>query len=286
MRTVEPAAAPSTHESAVARVEALIRKSRKGIGIPELMEKTGFDRKKINNIVFRLKMKTKIRSVLPGASSSGTHDRSAMHYNDTFLVFLYWSASLPCVADVNPNTDRQANSTWRSWWQKKKKKSKSLYQIKVTLVGSKPPIWRRLIVNDNIRLDQLHSILQAAMGWFDYHLHQYRVGNTYIGIPEPDYDFDVTDERIMYLHDIISKPKDNFVYEYDFGDGWEHKIVLEKLLPLDSSEAPLVIKGKKACPPEDCGGVWGYYELLDAIQDPAHEEHESMLEWVGGEFRS
>jgi hypothetical protein len=86
------------------------------------------------------------------------------------------------------------------------------------------------------------------------------------------------------LQDIISNPKDKFVYEYDFGDGWEHKVVLEKILPSDSSEAPVVIKGKKACPPEDCGGIWGYYDFLKAIQDPKHEEHESMLEWVGGEF--
>jgi len=167
---------------------------------------------------------------------------------------------------------------------KKNKKSKSLYQIKVTLVGSKPTIWRRLIVKDNIRLDQLHSVLQVAMGWSNYHLHQYRVGSTYIGIPHPDFDMDVTDERKVYLQDIISNLKDRFVYEYDFGDGWEHKIVLEKILPLDYSESPIVIKGKRACPPEDCVGVWGYSDPLDAIQDPKHEEHESMLEWVGGEF--
>ena len=167
---------------------------------------------------------------------------------------------------------------------KKNKKSKLLYQIKVTLLGSKPPIWRRLIVKDNIKLDQLHSVLQVAMGWFNYHLHQYRVGSFYIGIPDPDFDIDVTDERKVCLQDIISNPKDNFVYEYDFGDGWEHKIVLEKILPLDFSESPVVIKGKKACPPEDCGGIWGYSDFLDSIQDPKHEEHESMLEWVGGKF--
>jgi len=95
---------------------------------------------------------------------------------------------------------------------------------------------------------------------------------------------DVTDERKVYLQDIISNPKDNFIYEYDLGDGWEHKIVLEKILPSDFSESPVAIKGKKACPPEDCGGIWGYSDFLDAIQDPKHEEHESMLEWVGGEF--
>lgn len=168
--------------------------------------------------------------------------------------------------------------------KKNNKESKSLYQIKVTLVGSKPPIWRRLIVKDNTRLDQLHSVLQVAMGWFNSHLHQYRVGNSYIGIPDQDIDIDVTDEQMVYLQDIISNVKDNFVYEYDFGDGWEHKIVLEKKLPLDSSESPVVIKGKKACPPEDCGGIWGYSDFLAAIQDPKHEEHEEMLEWVGGEF--
>jgi hypothetical protein len=167
---------------------------------------------------------------------------------------------------------------------KKGKKLKSLYQLKVTLVRSKPPIWRRLIVNDNTRLDQLHSIFQVAMGWFNCHLHQYRVGGSFIGIPDPDFDIDVRDERKVYLQDIISNPKDNFVYEYDFGDGWEHKVVLEKILPSSFCEAPVVIKGKKACPPEDCGGIWGYYDLLAAIQDPKHEEHESMLEWLGGEF--
>ena len=77
------------------------------------------------------------------------------------------------------------------------------------------------------------------------------------------------------MHDIVSRPKDNFVYEYDFGDGWEHKIV---------AESPVVIKEKKACPPEDCGGIWGYADFLDAIQDPNHEDHESMIEWVGEEF--
>ncbi len=167
---------------------------------------------------------------------------------------------------------------------KKNKKSQSLYQIKVTLTESKPPIWRRLIVKDNIRLDQFHSVLQVAMGWFNCHLHQYRIGNSYIGMPDPDFDMDVTDERKVYLQDIISKPKDNFFYEYDFGDGWDHKIVLEEIHPLDFSESSLVMKGKKACPPEDCGGIWGYTDMLDAIQDPKHGEHESMLEWVGGEF--
>ncbi|MCD4817868.1 MAG: plasmid pRiA4b ORF-3 family protein [Candidatus Cloacimonetes bacterium] len=167
---------------------------------------------------------------------------------------------------------------------KRKKASKALFQLKVTLVGSKPPIWRRLIVKDNIRLDQLHSVLQVSMGWFNCHLHQYIVGDSYIGVPEPDYDLDMIDERNFYLYDLVSNPKDFFIYEYDFGDNWGHKIILEKILPVDFSTTPKVIKGKKACPPEDCGGTWGYSELLEALQDPKHEEYESMLDWVGEDF--
>ncbi len=169
---------------------------------------------------------------------------------------------------------------------KKSKKPTALYQMKVTLTGSKPPIWRRLIVNDNTRLDHMHDILQAAMGWDDYHLHQFRVGDTYYGVPDPEYAvfFEIMDERKFCLRDLISEPKKSFVYEYDFGDSWEHKILLEKILPPGSHETPVVIKGKKACPPEDCGGIWGYEELLKALQDPEDEEHEAMLDWVGGEF--
>ncbi len=168
--------------------------------------------------------------------------------------------------------------------KKRAKKSTALYEIKVTLAGSKPPIWRRMVVKDTTRLDDLHSILQIAMGWSDYHLHQFRVGNTFIGVPDPEFDMEVTDERNLYLKDILTEPKDSFFYEYDFGDGWDHKIVLEKILPPDSSSSPRVIRGKKACPPEDCGGMWGYAQFLEAVQDPTHEEHESMREWVGGEF--
>lgn len=168
---------------------------------------------------------------------------------------------------------------------KKNKPTQSLYQVKVTLMGSKPPIWRRLILKDNTRLDQLHTILQVAMGWSNSHLHQYRVGRaSYIGVPDPEFDMDVQDESRVYLNDVLSMPKDHFVYEYDFGDDWEHKIVLEKILPVDASASPLVVKGKMACPPEDCGGIWGYYNLLEIIADPKHEEHDDMLEWIGGEI--
>ncbi|MEA2012435.1 MAG: plasmid pRiA4b ORF-3 family protein, partial [Verrucomicrobiota bacterium] len=169
---------------------------------------------------------------------------------------------------------------------KRKSKPESLYQLKVTLCGSKPPIWRRLIVADNIGLGILNNVLQISMGWDGYHLHQYIVGGNYIGVPQPEFDFglDMIDEETVLLKDLLSKPKDNLIYEYDFGDSWKHKIVLEKILLLDSSKSPIVIKGKMACPPEDCGGLWGYEDLLKTLKDPKHEEYYDMLDWLGGDF--
>ncbi len=162
----------------------------------------------------------------------------------------------------------------------------SIYQIKVTLRDSKPPIWRRILVRSDITLGELHHILQAVMGWWDYHLHQFIVGRTYYGVPHPDYaDFmDMCDESDVRLNQIADAGA-KFVYEYDFGDSWEHILLVEKVLPLEPDQQyPVCIKGKRACPPEDVGGVWGYYGFLEAIQDPDHPEHEDYLEWIGEDF--
>ncbi len=166
----------------------------------------------------------------------------------------------------------------------RKKAPSEIYQIKVTLKNSKPPIWRRLLVPSNITLARLHDIIQVAMGWQDYHLHQFTIGGVYYGEPEPDMDWvEVRDERRFHLNQL--SPGAKFVYEYDFGDGWEHVVLIEKALPPDPERRyPVCIKGRRACPPEDVGGIWGYEEFLKAIQDPKHEEHEEYLEWVGGEF--
>jgi len=161
-----------------------------------------------------------------------------------------------------------------------------IYQIKVTLKGSKPPIWRRIQVPCNITLAELHRILQAVMGWWDYHLHQFIVGRTYYGVPHPDYyDYmEMRDENQVRLNQIADEGS-KFVYEYDFGDSWEHVLLVEKVLePEPDRQYPVCIKGKRACPPEDVGGIWGYYSFLEAIQNPDHPEHEDYLEWVGGEF--
>jgi len=167
----------------------------------------------------------------------------------------------------------------------KKQVPTEIYQLKVTLKGSKPPIWRRLLVPSDITLARLHDIIQAAMGWYDYHLHQFILWGNYYGVPHPDYGdwVEMNDERRLRLNQIGAGEK--FIYEYDFGDSWEHVILIEKALPPEAEQSyPLCVKGKRACPPEDVGGVWGYYSFLEAIQDPEHEEHESYLEWVGSEF--
>jgi hypothetical protein len=165
-------------------------------------------------------------------------------------------------------------------------KSDTIYQIKVTLRDSKPPIWRRIQVRSDTRLDQMHAILQEVMGWDDYHLHQFIIFGDYYGEPDPDFDFiEMKDQRKYKLSDFLAETGVQFVYEYDFGDSWEHILLLEKILSAEIDvQYPVCLKGKRACPPEDVGGIWGYEEFLEAIADPEHEKHEEYLEWIGGDF--
>lgn len=161
----------------------------------------------------------------------------------------------------------------------------SIHQLKVTLKGSKPPIWRRIQVRSDISLHKLHQILQVAMGWTDSHLHQFIVDETHYGEPDPDYWIELKSERRAKLSQVAPYPGSRFIYEYDFGDGWEHGILVEKVLPAEEGvRYPRCLKGRRACPPEDCGGIWGYADLLDIIRDPNHEEYESMWQWLGGSF--
>jgi len=165
------------------------------------------------------------------------------------------------------------------------KKQPDIYQVKVTLDGIRPPIWRRILVTSDTTLSKLHRILQVVMGWADYHLHQFIINGTYYGIHDPDLMFDLKDEEKMRLDMVVLQEQKKFIYEYDFGDSWYHNILIEKILSLDTKKHyPVCIKGKRACPPEDCGGEGGYYYFLEAIQDPDHPEHEEMLEWEGGSF--
>lgn len=163
--------------------------------------------------------------------------------------------------------------------------NQSIYQLKITLKDFRPPIWRRVQVASETTLGKLHRIIQLAMGWTNSHLHAFLIQGVEYGQPMPEYDFDVRNERTVKLSRIVTGEKFKFLYTYDMGDSWEHEILVEKVLPTEpQTRYPICLTGKRACPPEDCGGVWGYAEFLEAIQEPDHPEHESMLEWVGGAF--
>ncbi len=172
--------------------------------------------------------------------------------------------------------------------RKRKTDQGPIYQMKVTLRGSRPPIWRRLEISADTSLEELHSIVQTAFGWTNSHLHQFMINHQYYSLPEfelDEYSTKVGDESRVRLDELSLKPKSKFIYEYDFGDSWEHEIVLEKVL--DKAEAvsyPRCSGGKRAGPPEDCGGVWGYERLQHVIKDPQDPEHEQMKEWLEGEF--
>ena len=190
------------------------------------------------------------------------------------------------------------------------------YQIRITLKGAKPPIWRRVALPANVTLGELHVVIQIVMGWTDDHLHQFmlkskgrkqswdvlagmaqegrwdemftRTQETRVFGPSLDpmggeLDMDGEDEDAVTLGEVCPKVKSKLIYEYDFGDGWQHVIEVQKIIE-PGVEQPVCLAGKKACPPEDCGGLWGYYGLLEAVADPKHEQHEDMLEWLGGEF--
>jgi Plasmid pRiA4b ORF-3-like protein len=163
--------------------------------------------------------------------------------------------------------------------------TRAVYQIKVTLQGSKPPIWRRMQVTSETTFAQLHRILQRVMGWEGSHLYRFVVGGMEYGDPRMLEEMEGEDARRATLASLVQGEKAKFLYEYDFGDRWEHELLIEKVLACEAGKYyPVCLTGKRACPPEDCGGIWGYAGFLDAIQDPQHPEHEEMLAWVGGEF--
>jgi len=166
------------------------------------------------------------------------------------------------------------------------RRSATGYTLKVTLREVRPPIWRRLRVAADFTLRDLHHVLQVALGWTDSHLHEFRVSGKRYGMPDPAEDFGepLLDEVDYRVGDLLKKGG-RAEYAYDFGDGWEHAIVVEDTVALDA-RAPRAecLAGARACPPEDCGGPHGYAELLEAIADPAHERHEELREWVDPHF--
>lgn len=160
-------------------------------------------------------------------------------------------------------------------------------QLKISLNGVKPLIWRRVVVNADIGLEDLHMVIQTVMPWENGHMHKfYNKHQTYM-MPYDDCEFEEDGEDMeayedALLGDIFTEKGQKLKYEYDFGDSWEHNIVVEKILPpIDDERDALFIKGKNAVPPEDCGGIWGYEHLREVMSDPKHPEYEEMAEWIG-----
>ena len=164
------------------------------------------------------------------------------------------------------------------------KSKTSVYRIKVTLRHVAPPVWRRIEVPADIRLGKLHNVLQAVMGWTDSHMHAFRLGMEQYGTLSREFPDMFKNERTVPLDQIVAVGK-KLIYEYDFGDGWEHEMKIEKVLAAEAGKRyPTCLDGKRACPPDDCGGPWGYARLLEVLRDPKHEEHEEMAEWIGEDF--
>lgn len=163
-----------------------------------------------------------------------------------------------------------------------------IYQIKVTLKGTRPPIWRRFQVAGDISLRRLHRTLQMVMGWEDSHMYRFEIDGTKYGEPDPfstPFPLNMANSRTTRLSRVIGGEGARLTYEYDFGDSWGHDLLVEKVLPAaPGKHQPVCLAGRRACPPEDCGGIVGYADLLRIINGPKDDQYEEMMEWLGGQF--
>ena len=209
-----------------------------------------------------------------------------------------------------PTITKGRQSTWRP----KTAQPEQVHELKITLDGSKPPIWRRVAVPSGMYLSDLHEVIQIVMGWTNSHLHQFvvpirRPKSTSEALhslvqqglwdkladcmrrdrclSDPRFELEETeDESKVMLSELAPAVKSKFVYEYDFGDGWEHLIEVVKIgPPAEGVKCPVCIAGKLACPPEDCGGIWGYYDMLEVLKNPKHQDYKDIREWMPPGFK-
>jgi hypothetical protein len=165
-------------------------------------------------------------------------------------------------------------------------KTPTIHRLKVTLRTVKPPVWRRVEVDSTLTLSELAPLLEAAMGWLGGHLHGFEANGVHYEPPDPDGSFDspfrrIVDERTVTLIEVLPTVKSKMRWDYDFGDGWQHDVVVEAIEPADPMALyPVCLTGRRACPPDDCGGPWGYEELLEALDDPDHERHSELTSWA------
>lgn len=163
----------------------------------------------------------------------------------------------------------------------------AILQLKIELRGIKPKIWRRFLVKDDITFHKLHNTIQEIMGWENYHLYCFNIGWTRIEmLDEVGYqEYESKNSKKVKVFDYLTKEKQKFYYECDFGDGWEHEIFVEKILnslPEGVQQIPYCTEGARTCPPEDCGGIWGYEELIEISKDKKHPDYEErIVDWLG-----
>ncbi len=165
------------------------------------------------------------------------------------------------------------------------KSDATVYQIKVTLKDTRPPIWRRFQVTGETRLSKLHDTVQVVMGWTNSHLHEFVIGDRHYGEPDEDSPDELIDERNVLVSQVVDQEGQTFGYDYDFGDDWNHELLVEKILPNEAGvRYPRCLEGARACPPEDSGGPWGYEEKLQILKNPAHPNHREIATWMRKKF--
>lgn len=159
----------------------------------------------------------------------------------------------------------------------------TVHRLEVTLRSVKPPVWRRIEVDSDITLDDLSDLLEAAVGWLGGHLHAFDVDGILYERTDPDEGLSrgARDESVHQLGNVLAEVGTKMRWDYDFGDGWQHDIVVEAIEPADPDAIyPCCVAGRRACPPEDCGGPWGYEELLEALAEKDHPRHDELTEWI------
>jgi hypothetical protein len=165
---------------------------------------------------------------------------------------------------------------------KSRETDQRIVQLKITLLRTKPIVWRRIQVPASATFQDLAGIINTAMGFFSYHLYLFTVADEWVGNKEFDQGEEWISDALVHLGAVADQGIMQFSYEYDFGDSWKHKILIEKVLQADPSQKyPICIAGKNACPPEDCGGVWGFESLKEIMANKKHPEYKEMLEWLG-----
>ena len=164
----------------------------------------------------------------------------------------------------------------------------TVYQLRIELQHIAPLIWRRILVPNTLKLSKLDRVVQAAMGWNNSHLHDWHIGSQRYGVPDEEWigTSAILDEREFTIGQVLGEQVKTFAYSYDFGDGWDHRITVEKHLPVQEgrNDWPMCLAGENACPPEDVGGPPGYMNFLQAMRDPNHEQHADYWRWWGGPF--